>query len=190
MHNLLEYRRERLPAKLVLTVAVLLSLAATAVSEVTAPADFFGNVMLAVLLVSQFRLWDDLNDIEADRIEHPNRVLCRLASLRPFQVTVAMLLAVNSFAIFVSRAFITGAVFVALNIAFYCWYHKLRTLCRPSVNSFFVLTKYPVFAFVITDGAIISHRMSVSLMMITIFVAACVYEILHNIRTFRKSNHT
>lgn len=182
MNNLLQYRRERLPMKLVLTVAVLLTMAGALVSGTTNRMGMTLDVMLAVLLVSQFRLWDDLQDVDADRIQHPDRVLCRQASLRPFRVAVATMFVVNCVAVLASRAFNTAIVFAAINMAFYIWYNALRSFFRSWANSVFVLTKYPAFLFVLVDGSELRDKMSLAVAMIVVFAAACIYEVLHNLR--------
>ncbi len=40
---------------------------------------------LTVLLLAQFRLWDDLADLSRDRISDPGRVLCRTQHCRSFR---------------------------------------------------------------------------------------------------------
>ena len=182
-NRLLQYRHERLPVRLVLTVAFLLTTTAAFVSGAINFQKLASDLMLAILLVSQFRLWDDLQDVDSDRVEHPNRVLCRQTSLRQFQLAIAILFVINSTAVFASRAFNTAIGFVATNIAFFIWYHKLRSFFRPSMNTIFVLSKYPAFLFVLANGSESRQTLSVAVTMIIVFAAACVYEVLHNIRT-------
>ena len=49
---------------------------------------------LALLLIAQFRLWDDLADREVDRLAHPERVLVRAERIGPY-VTVCVGLAIG-----------------------------------------------------------------------------------------------
>ena len=182
MNSLLQYRRERLPGKLVLTVAVLLTMVGVLVSGATNRLGVAVDVMLAVLLISQFRLWDDLQDVDADRIRHPDRVLCRQASLRPFRVAVATMFVVNCAAVLAAKAFNTAIIFAAINMVFYIWYNALRSFFRSWTNSTLVLTKYPAFVFVLVDGSELRDKTSLAVAMIVVFAAACIYEVLHNLR--------
>ena len=182
-NELLQYRRERLPLRLVLTVALLLTMTAAFVSVATSLQRLASDWMLAILLVCQFRLWDDLHDVDSDRIKHPHRVLCRQTSLRQFQLAVVILFVINSTAIFASRAFNTAIVFVATNIVFFIWYHKLRSFFPPSMNTSFVLSKYPAFLFLLVNGSESRQKVFLAIAMIIVFAAACAYEVIHNMRT-------
>ncbi len=182
MNNLLQYRRERLPGKLVLTVAILLTMAGALVSGATNRVELALDLMLAVLLVSQFRLWDDLQDVDSDRIQHPDRVLCRQTSLRQFRLAGAIMFVVNCASVLASKAFSTVIVFAATNLAFYIWYNSLRSYFPSWTNSIFVLTKYPAFLFVLVDGSGLRDKTPLVIAMIVVFSAACIYEVLHNLR--------
>ncbi len=182
MNNLLEYRRERLPLKLVLTVAFLLTMTGALVSGSANRVKLALDFMLAVLLVSQFRLWDDLQDVDADRVRHPDRVLCRQSSLRQFRLAVAIMCLVNCAAVLASKSLTTAIVFAASNMVFYIWYNVLRSFFRTWMSSIFVLTKYPAFLFVMVDGRELRDKTSLAVAMIVVFAAACIYEVLHNLR--------
>ena len=41
-----------------------------------------GRAEIAFLAIVAFRLWDDVEDVEHDRLHHPTRALCRLASMK------------------------------------------------------------------------------------------------------------
>ncbi|MBC7965883.1 MAG: hypothetical protein H7Z17_08155 [Fuerstia sp.] len=180
MNDFLRYRRERLPMPLVLSVAALLTVAATAVSERVRAADVVWNVALAGLLMIQFRLWDDLNDIDKDRIDHPDRVLCRLVSHSHFRFVLAILFIINSVALSLSKSPQSATVFVVLNVVFLLWYSVLRGYFNAFLHVHLVLTKYPVFAFLIADEPTSKNKTSVVLMMVVVYGGACIYEYLHN----------
>ena len=63
--------------------------------------------VMALLLVLELRLWDDLCDLELDRQIHPDRVLCQSASVRPFLGLFFILMAIN-FALVLSAARMVG----------------------------------------------------------------------------------
>src|SRR5687767_11990474 len=92
--NLWAYVRERFPAWLALSLPLVLVLAALREKSVL-PAEFAAAFLMAALLVFELRLWDDLADLELDRQFHPERVLCRSASARPFLALLFVLIAIN-----------------------------------------------------------------------------------------------
>lgn len=182
MNDLTRYRRERLPGTLVLTVAVLLALAGMAATTQFDAAIFCWNLILAAVLMIQFRLWDDLMDVDTDRLQFPDRVLCRLESHRPFWLGVLLLFAINCAAIGFFKSWTTAVVFVSLNIVFFVWYYLVRGYFSRFLNVMFVLAKYPAFTFVIADAPALKNRIPVIISMVAVSVVACLYEILHNKR--------
>ena len=54
------------------------------------------NVLLACTLVFQFRIWDDLNDLEDDRLSHPTRALSQASSVIYFFGSSGFLVDVRS----------------------------------------------------------------------------------------------
>jgi hypothetical protein len=165
---------------LVLSVAALLTIAATVVSGRWPVADVLWNVVLAGFLVIQFRLWDDLNDINNDRISHPDRVLCRLAAHSHFQIVAMILFVLNSIALSLTKSLHTVTVFAVLNGTFLLWYRALRDWFGTFLHVHFVLTKYPVFAFLISGEPLSGRKASVVLMLTVVYGGACIYEFVHN----------
>ena len=180
MNDLLRYRRERLPSALVFSVAALLTIAASILSERWPIADGLWNVVLAGFLVIQFRLWDDLNDINNDRISHPDRVLCRLGSHSHFHIVVVILFVLNSIALSLTKSLHAVTVFVVLNVVFLLWYRVLQDCFGTFLHVHFVLTKYPVFAFLLADEPLSKNKTSAVLTLAFVYVGACIYEFLHN----------
>lgn len=180
VNELLLYRRERLPTALVLTVAALLVAAATAVSESFGAADVVRKMAIAGLLVTQFRLWDDLNDIDHDRTNHPERVLCRLVSHSHFRIVLVILFVINSLAVSLSKSPLVATVFFVLNVVFLLWYRVLRDSFGTFLHVHLVLIKYPVFAFLIADEPASKNKITVVVTMAVVYGGACIYEFLHN----------
>jgi hypothetical protein len=134
--------------------------------------------------VLQFRLWDDLADLPADRLAHPERVLASAASLAPFRTTLVALM-------FVNLILLGGApkpwprlcAFALLNASFAAWYHARAwqdRLRSPLINAHVVLAKYPVFVALLAAGP----PVHTPLMLATAAVYLClaVHELLHDSR--------
>src|SRR4029453_16720699 len=85
-------------------------------------ADFAVAYTMALLLVVEFRLWDDLCDVEVDRLEHPDRVLCQLASLGPFWGLVILLAVINFGLAVIVRAWWAAAPLMGLHVLLAVWY--------------------------------------------------------------------
>src|SRR5262245_28551160 len=66
----IRYHRERFGWRVFGPVAVVLTVAA-----IPAPLQFPLSLLAVILVLFQFRLWDDLADRDYDVIHHPNRVL-------------------------------------------------------------------------------------------------------------------
>jgi hypothetical protein len=142
--ELLAYARERLltPRILVLggAVAACAAIASRAQHpELTAP--------LAFLMVWQFRLWDDLEDLGFDRVLHPRRVLVLSAASRAFAATmVASVLTVG--AVLAAPGVGRALAYAALVALFAGGYRLLRKAPqRRLLHAHWVLAKYPAFVF-------------------------------------------
>jgi 4-hydroxybenzoate polyprenyltransferase len=101
---------------------------------------------LAALLIVTFRLRDDLADRERDAIEHPERVLTRAASTRPFALAVAFGLALAFVHVHRTFGLTRGLALLGLAAAFELAYR----LELPGRHRW-VLLKYPIFALLLAD---------------------------------------
>lgn len=139
---------------------------------------------MALCLVIQFRLWDDLADVESDRLTYPERVLCQTHSYRMFWGTLGLLLIVNAVLIASFKSTHSVGVFLVLNASCLIWYSLLRKLLSNRVVShLIVLVKYPVFVFLLS-GSQTDARVGLSLgygMFVTFF-CFCAYELQHDQR--------
>jgi hypothetical protein len=107
-------------------------------------------LLATCLFVLAFRLWDDLADLEFDRLHHPDRCLVRSADLRPFYAAQWLLLV--SLAGFLMIFPQGGRIlpFLGLVAAFLAIYRV--TASRPrlrSMRTVLVLVKYPAFVFLL-----------------------------------------
>ena len=135
------------------------------------------DVALALLLIAQFRLWDDLADRDADRLTHPERVLVRAERIGPYVTVCAALAVVNLVASAWRGGWLGMFVLAALDAASVAWYAG-RSSQRTVIGALWILAKYSVFVIVMTArSSIFSHLL---LAAFAIYVVACVYEIWHD----------
>ena len=174
---MIRYWIERFPATLFGPAAAVIALAAQDLAKFSL-LRWSGDVLQALLLLAQFRLWDDLADRERDRTRHPHRVLVRAESTRPF-VIVCLALGTINLVIAASTGRTSGvALFAVLNTAFAAWY-AWRPAGGSAASSLVLLTKYPSFVLVIAAGAgsAIPHA---ALGVVTVYASALAYEIWHD----------
>ena len=181
MSELLRYRRERLPLRLVLTVSLLLAAAAAIAVSSYGWTALLWNLVLAALMFVQFRIWDDLADIERDRDEFPGRVLCNVSQRTPFWFAVVGFFMTAGLGILCLKSQVSAITFGALNMLFLLWYHAIRRFFGRLLNVIAVLAKYPAFVFVIADAPI-QYRARTATIVSVVYVGACLYEVLHNKR--------
>jgi hypothetical protein len=169
----IRYWAERFPPVLFVPAAVLIALAARA-GNLPGLAD----VARALLLLGQFRLWDDLADRERDRRAHPERLLVSAASATPFSLLCGLLGAINIAISAYVDGLVAAVLLVLLNAAAAAWY-TWRPARRTAAGDLVLLTKYPAFVMVLASGspAPSSH---VFLTAAFIYGGACAFEIWHD----------
>jgi hypothetical protein len=169
----IRYWAERFPPVLFVPAAVLIALAARA-GDLPGLAD----VARALLLLGQFRLWDDLADRERDRRAHPERLLVRAASAAPFAILCVLLGAINIAIAAYVDGLMAAALLLLLNAAAVVWY-TWRPARRTAGGDLALLTKYPAFVLVLASGspALSSH---VFLTAAFVYGGACAFEIWHD----------
>ena len=191
------YRTERLPWAMTAIVPLLLAVCAQAGARGN-PTTFVVDVLLASLLFAQFRIFDDLADRPRDARIHPERVLARTHTVRPIVIaglslaaaTLGILLlrtAVRLDSASAARPSAIGA-YLALIALLSSWY-SLRGE-RTLVGDHLLLTKYPAFVWIVatshltlpTPGRAPATAQLV-LSMVAVYLAACVYEALHDDRS-------
>jgi hypothetical protein len=158
-------------------VALLLTGAAAAAGAPRATWAF-GACAIALLLVFQFRLWDDLADAPRDRIAHPERVLPRCESTIVFRLAVCAALAVNAAAL----AFLSGIGstlgLVALTAGYGVWYSRPSGERTGLAAAHALVVKYPVFAWLLAPGPVDPVRAVLSCA--TVYLAFSAYELAHD----------
>jgi hypothetical protein len=167
---------ERFPLRIFVPAVVLLGGLAWAASG-TPLASLPWCVALVSLLVVQFRLWDDLEDVDVDRRSHPLRILTR-SPLRPFRVTLALSIAVAGVVFAGSGSAL--AAYASLCLAMRAGYRAIR--CRVTDRTWrygMLLVKYPAFVVlvVVASGPADSHRLVIAGAIA--YLAAAGYEAWH-----------
>jgi hypothetical protein len=175
---MIEYWFDRFVLSPLMPAAVLLALAP--VLPVGEPgfvlAVWFYNVPLALLLLAQFRLWDDLADRERDQHEHPERVLSH-SDPAPFVISAAMLSGLNLAIAFVSRGTRAGLVLLALDVCLAAYY-RYRPVRRTAVSDALLLLKYPGIVLILAQ--LRPDRWAITLATLATYATVLAYEIWHD----------
>jgi hypothetical protein len=175
----LAWLRERFPLWRFLPLAVFLAAAAQAGALSWEPVGLAHGVLLALGLVLQFRLWDDLESLPEDRLEHPGRVLCQARSLTPFLVLLGATAALNTVLLLSApRALMSYAALCALALAWYRW--LAPRLSRGALAAHGLLLKYP--AFVVLLHLALGEGVLPPLVPGLVYLCLCVHELLHDQR--------
>jgi hypothetical protein len=178
---LVAYLRERFTLKIFGSAAVAHGAAALwAAGTSLTPASGFLAFVLALALLFQFRLWDDLEDLERDRVDHPNRVLVCSDSV-PFSLVCAALGTTNVLSLAVAGSLAAAVALVGLDLFFWLAYTTLRLWLPDRVWRFqILLIKYPVFVVVLAAalGSPLGWRLLAA--SCAIYICACAYETLHD----------
>ena len=186
---ILAWIRERYPLRIFAPLAVLLAAAGVATSDGSAASLFAvaRSAALALILVLAFRLWDDLEDAEHDRLDHPYRVLPNATRRAPFLlvlgvVSLCSMAGLRSLPVPAVRltAAVVGAGMLLL------WYRG-RRLARAdaTLNAHVVLLKYPLIAWLVAPGAHDREWITVLPALAVVYLALCVHEALHDARIRR-----
>jgi hypothetical protein len=176
MNALVAYARERLPLPVFAPALALLAGLAWAASGARLEA-LPWCVAVVSLLVVQFRLWDDLEDVDHDRLSRPSRVLTR-APLRPFRVALALSMALAG-AVFAGSER-TLAAYAVLCLAMLAAYRAARRrVTDRSWRYGLLLLKYPVFVALAVSASGGADVLSVVAAAAIAYAAAAGYEAWH-----------
>ena len=187
---LLRYQKTRIPWVIFAPLALFLCVASATGRWPLDAAAWCLNWGMALSLVVQFRLWDDLADVGSDRLIHPGRVLCQSKSLQIFWGILGLLLIVNALVSASFKSTHSLGVFLILNLSYLMWYSILRKLTSNRIVSHsIVLAKYPVFVYLLS-GPHSAERAGLQLGygMVVTFLCFCAYELQHDQR-LRATHH-
>jgi hypothetical protein len=165
------WRAQRLPLARFAPLAVLIAWAAGGSTVATARG--LALIGLALSLIAQCRLWDDLVDRDRDRSAHPERLLAARGPVDVYVNAVIGLGAVNALALAVlfawPRALGAAVLFAALAL----WYRGHRA--RGLVHAHALLLKYPAFVLLLAGSPFAHQTLAGSLV---VYVAMWAFEIL------------
>jgi hypothetical protein len=180
LEQLTQYLESRFPLRLYLPCALFLAVAGFSGGRGLSPAALMGASALALLLLLQFRLLDDLCDITRDRDEHPERVMVRATSLVPFNLLLCACFLANC--IIVSLQPGPGhllGVFLFINAAALVWYYRLRFVVTGRILGYHIVVgKYPVFAYLLSGNG--EERWRLLLALALVYLSFTLYELLHD----------
>ena len=137
----------------------------------------------SVLLLLQFRLWDDLEDRARDAATHPERLLVRTPAA-PYRCALTGL-ALANVALCGMGGWPAVAEIVALNLIFCVAYRRTRRHVPDGMWRFSILLfKYPAFVVVVATipGAPQPGRVVVAALVA--YSTACAYEAWHGRHQF------
>lgn len=168
---MLTYWIERLRPGLTLPLAGLIAISAGS------PAGLL-DVLLAWLLIAEFRLWDDLTDRERDRVAHPERTLVTAPGVHRF---VAMCVALGAMNVAATAALhgVPAAVGLLALHAGTSAYYRWRPVTRTRTSDLLLLGKYPGFVLLLAQP-MATPRPLVAAGAVAVYAAACAFEIWHD----------
>ena len=137
------------------------------------------DVGFALLLLAQFRTWDDLADRARDTEIHPDRVLVRAADVTQV-IAFCGALAVANICIAVARdsSGLAVAVVGALDLALGLYY--LARTGRTAAGEYALLAKYPALVLVVSGQRTFDAPVSVLAGALVLYLAVCIHEAWHD----------
>lgn len=150
--DLLAYGRERIVRWRIIALASLIVGIAFIVEAPGDTADALTRAALVALLMVQFRLWDDLADLDYDSVRHPARVLVRSAATRWFWVLFAVLAVTAAGAIGMLDGVAGLSIYSGLLVLLAAVYHG-PWRCQRFIRTQLVLLKYPVLILLLTASS-------------------------------------
>ena len=182
LRELTAYLRERYDARRFVPLAFVLGVVGmiAAGSRFESPAALTQSVTISYLLVLAFRVWDDIEDRERDRREHPARVLARSATTAPWLGVIAVAFSVSATIVaFGPQSALRLGLVAAGTVALFAWYRVRRVIrASPIAGMPVVLAKYPLIAFVAAPPSQPVSPLVTALSLIGLYVAFCSYELV------------
>jgi len=118
--QILAYRKERFDLRLFLPFSLYLTVVSQSASSLNLSLlQYTITFGLSLTLLFQFRLWDDLFDIDYDRRNYPHRILSRQSRLSPFWSLSFGVAALNAFLVQLLAAHYFMN-FVLFAVVFFC----------------------------------------------------------------------
>jgi hypothetical protein len=174
---LLQYCSQRLSPRRTVPSALLIAGAAHAAPA--ADRSFAMDLLLAFVLTTQYRVWDDLADRDRDALIHPDRVTVRTSSLAPLVATCALLgLAGFVIVVFLRESLPAAIAITGLTLVAVSWYSRRGP--RSLIGDHVLLAKYPAFVLVVAMSRGGTLTMPLWLSMSAVFLTVVLYEAIHD----------
>jgi 4-hydroxybenzoate polyprenyltransferase len=171
------YLAERFSLRVFVPMAVVIAGAAS--GGALSGARLLLDAAFGLLLLAQFRSWDDLADRGRDAVSHPERVLVRAMSTAPL-VAFSGALAILNICLAIQRdgSGVAVAVLVAL-IGVLGTLYSLRTT-RTVAGDHLLLSKYAVMVIVVAGARVLSAPVTILCVALALHLAVWLYEVWHD----------
>lgn len=163
----------RMPARL-FGAAALLIVGAAALAGTPTAVWTLGAAATVLLLLFQFRLWDDLADAPFDRVRHPERYMPRCASTAPFRAALGAASASSLAAVFLLSGPAPAAGLVLFDLALAAWYRRAPGTRKGIAGTLLLLLKYPVFVLLVAPAP--RDPLLLALACAAVYAVVCVHE--------------
>jgi hypothetical protein len=138
-----------------------------------------GDAVFALLLLAQFRSWDDLADRGHDAVAHPERVVVRAASIAPLVAFSGGLAIINiCLAVLRDGTGVAVVVLATLITILGAWYSLRRG--RTVAGDSLLLSKYPAMVVVVAGGRVLNTPLPILVPAAALYVVVCAYEVWHD----------
>jgi len=175
------YFWERARLRLFLPLSLVLAIAGRwmVVSSSASLNDVALGALQALGLTLAFRIWDDLEDCEVDRVRHPKRVVANAVSVAPLYLLGLVLMTI-SIASLVGESFAfhrLAAVSIAAAILSVWYGARSRDEQHHALAEHVLAVKYPLIAYAVapelTSDAV---TLRIGIVLAVLYVLICVYE--------------
>ena len=178
MHELLDYARTRILRGRIVLLWLIVLCACLAAGPLRGAGRIVWLAAACALLIAQFRLWDDLEDVAHDTAHHPERTLVRSADRDRYHslLGVSIIVLVPLLGVFAGK--LQAMAYLALVVGFGLVYRMARAVSpRRFVRSMLVLAKYPAFVLLLAGDP---WRMWTVAVAMTLYLLLAVYEWRHD----------
>jgi 4-hydroxybenzoate polyprenyltransferase len=177
---LVRYLRQRARLGLFVPLSVLLAVAGR--SMVASSSASVGAIVVAALqalaLTLAFRIWDDIEDLDVDRVRHPTRVAVTARTTAPLSA-LGLLLASGATISLIAEPFVLRrlAALSFVTAILSIWYGARPREGRHALSEHVLAMKYPLVAYAVAPelpSDVVTPR--VAIVLVVLYVLICVYE--------------
>ena len=178
---LVAYLRQRVRFRAFVPLALLLATASWWLVPTSAfeSGAFVESATQAFVLVLAFRVWDDLEDRNADRARHPERVMARSGRTAPFIAAIALLMVAGIIWLLESRdplARIVAIAIAACGLSLWYGTRRLENWNRVA-GGHIVLAKYPLIAYAVAPTLPPASTVVRTILLLGgLYALICIYE--------------